>query len=90
VVGRIPAMSEVLQIIGAILILLAFAAIQRGLLGPHARSYLVLNLVGSAILTWVALDEEDWGFLLLEGVWALVSSWSLVQVLRGRSPASAH
>jgi hypothetical protein len=46
--------------------------------------------VGSAILTWVALDEEDWGFLLLESVWALVSTWSLVQVLRGRSPASAH
>jgi hypothetical protein len=81
-------MSELLQIIGAILILLAFAASQRGVLAPHDRSYLVLNLVGSVLLTWVALDEEDWGFLLLEFVWALVSAWSLASVLR-RPPATA-
>lgn len=30
------------------------------------------------------------GFLLLEAVWALLSAWSLAQVLRGRAPASAH
>jgi hypothetical protein len=80
-------MSELLQIVGAILILVAFAASQRGVLAPHDRSYLVLNLVGSVLLTWVALDEEDWGFLLLEFVWALVSAWSLVGALR-RPPAT--
>ncbi len=85
-----PGMSDVLQIFGAILILVAFAANQRGALGAHARSYLVLNLVGSAVLAWVALDGRDWGFLLLEGVWALVSAWSLMQVLRGRPPAPAQ
>ena len=53
-------------------------------------SYLVLNLVGSLVLSWVALDERDWGFLLLESIWALVSGWSLVRVLRGQAPASAH
>jgi hypothetical protein len=82
--------DDVLQIAGAILILTAFAASQRGLMAPHARSYLVLNLVGSAVLTVVAVIGRDWGFLLLEAVWALVSAWSLVQVLRGRAPAGAH
>jgi len=81
-----PGMSDVLQIFGAILILVAFAANQRGALGAHARSYLVLNLVGSAVLAWVALDGRDWGFLLLEGVWAIVTAWSLVKLSR-RSPA---
>ena len=85
--GRIPPMSEVLQIVGAILILIAFTASQRGVLAPQARSYLVLNLVGSALLTWVALDESDWGFLLLEAVWALVSAWGLAMALR-RPPAT--
>jgi hypothetical protein len=84
-----PGMADVLQMFGAILILVAFAANQRGALGPHARAYLVLNLLGSAVLAWVALDGRDWGFLLLEGVWALVSAWSLMQVLRGRLPAAA-
>jgi hypothetical protein len=50
----------------------------------------VLNLVGSAILAVLAWYEEQLGFLLLEGIWALVSAWSLTQVLRGQSPAAPH
>jgi hypothetical protein len=83
-------MSDVLQIAGAVLILAAFAANQRGVLGAQNRAYLLLNLVGAAILTWVALDERDWGFLLLEVVWTLVSAWGLLQVVRGRPAAPAH
>jgi hypothetical protein len=82
-------MTEVLQVVGAMLILTAFAAIQRGTLRPDARSYLVLNLVGGVVLTWVAIEERDWGFLLLEFFWSLVSGWSLIQVLRGRPVAGA-
>jgi hypothetical protein len=50
----------------------------------------VLNLVGSVILAVLAWHEEQLGFLLLEGVWALVSTWGLAQVLRGRPPAAPH
>ena len=78
-----------MQIAGAILILTAFVAAQRGAWSPHARPYLVLNLVGAAALTGTALVDRDWGFLLLEGVWTLVSLHSLVQVLRGRGVAAA-
>jgi hypothetical protein len=52
--------------------------------------YLALNLVGSGLLAVLAWHEEQWGFLLLEGVWALVSLWGLIQVLRGRPTAEAH
>jgi hypothetical protein len=78
------------QIAGALLILAAYAAAQFGLLDQSSRRYLVLNLVGSAILAVLAWYEEQLGFLLLEGVWALVSAWSLVQVLRGQQPAAPH
>ena len=69
---------------------MAFAGAQFGHLDQSSRLYLVLNLVGSVILAILAWYEEQLGFLLLEGVWALVSIWSLTQVLRGRPPAPRH
>jgi hypothetical protein len=78
------------QIVGALLILAAYAAAQFGYLDQTSRVYLVLNLVGSAILAVLAWYEEQLGFLLLEGIWALVSAWSLTQVLRGQPPAAPH
>jgi hypothetical protein len=36
----------------------------------------------------LAYIDQQWGFLLLEGVWALVSLWSLAQLVRGRAPTA--
>jgi hypothetical protein len=43
----------------------------------------VLNAAGAAVLTVVAYEEEQWGFLLLESVWTLVSAWGIYQVAVG-------
>ncbi|MBD0355423.1 MAG: hypothetical protein ICV58_09665 [Rubrobacteraceae bacterium] len=75
---------------GAVLILTAFAAAQFGWWEQHSRAYLVLNLVGSAVLTVLAWHAAQWGFFLLEGVWALISLWGLIQVDRGRRPPEVH
>jgi hypothetical protein len=83
-------MAQAVQIAGALLILIAFGAAQFGALDQHSRAYLVLNVVGAAVLAVLAWHERQWGFLLLEVVWALVSLWGLVQVWRGRPPAEVH
>lgn len=83
-------MDQIAQIAGAILILIAFTAAQRGSMSPHSLVYLVLNFVGSVVLAAVALAGENWGFLMLEGVWAVVSAWGLLTTLRGQPPAAAH
>ena len=81
-------MSQLVQIIASLLVLAGFALSQRGILDQKSLSYLILNLVGSAVLTVEAILEKQWGFLLLEGVWAIVSAFSLVGVLRARNRAS--
>ena len=83
-------MDQVVQVAGALLILAAFAAAQFGRLDQHSRAYLWLNLLGSAILAVLAYVESQWGFLLLETVWAAVSLWSLVEVSRGHQPRGAY
>ena len=80
----------VLQILGALLILGAYVASQAGRLDPGSVPYLVANTVGAGLLAVLALLDDDWGFLLLEGVWALVSLWGLLARLRGRTPTATH
>jgi hypothetical protein len=74
--------EQLVQVIGALLILTAFAAAQFGRLDQRSVSYLVLNLIGSVILAVLAAVEEQLGFLLLESIWAIVSAWSLFEELR--------
>jgi hypothetical protein len=76
---------------GALSILTGFALSQARRLDPEALPYLALNLIGSVILAFLALMERQWGFLLLEGVWALVSFVSILRFARrGRASSKEH
>lgn len=78
---------DFVEIAGSLLILSAFAASQRGVLDIRSRLYLTLNVFGSAVLAVIAFLHQSWGFLLLEGTWAVVSAISLAATLR-REPSS--
>lgn len=79
-------MDQLIQIVGALLILFAFGAVQFERMETTSRAYLALNLVGSAILAVLALASSQWGFVLLEGVWAIVSAWGLLAAINAQSP----
>ncbi len=75
---------DIVEIAGALTILIAFAAAQAGRLRQRTVSYQLLNLIGSATLAVIALVESSWGFLLLEGSWAVISLFGLLALTRPR------
>jgi len=75
---------DIVEIAGAVTILIAFAAAQAGRLRQRTVSYQLLNLVGSATLAAIAAVESSWGFLLLEGSWAVISLIGLLSLTRPR------
>jgi hypothetical protein len=81
---------EIVQIAGSLLILTAFLLSLLGKVSASGRGYLLTNAVGSAVLTVTAVVAREWGFILLEGVWALASTVSLVRSLRGRESSAVH
>ena len=82
--------NQVVQIVGALLILAGFILSQRNLLAADSHLYLILNLAGAAILCVLAFQEQRWGFVLLEGVWALVALVGLIVRLLGKEPAATR
>ena len=76
-------MEQLIELVGAVLILSAFVLAQLGRLPAASLTYMVLNFVGASILAFVAALDGDTGFLLLEGVWAGVSAFAIARfVLR--------
>jgi hypothetical protein len=80
---------QAISVIGALLILGAFAANLLQWVNTSNLWYSLINFVGSVILTVVAVIDQQLGFILLEVVWALVSLWGITVTLRGRGSSGA-
>ncbi|WP_300682628.1 hypothetical protein [Nocardioides sp.] len=79
-------LGSVIQIGGSLLVLIPFILVQLGRMTPSSLLYIWLNLIGSGVLAADALHGHQWGFLLLEGTWALVSAYSLIS----KKPTAGH
>jgi hypothetical protein len=66
-------LQQIVSLVGAALILVAYALLQLGKLQQRGRLFNAMNFVGSGLLTWVAVQQGQLGFIVLEGAWALLS-----------------
>ena len=83
-------MLQVISVLGALAILGAFAANLFGWIQPSNLWYSVANFLGSAVLTVVAVIDQQLGFLLLEGTWAGEPVGHLLRPAREASATGAH
>ncbi len=56
----------------------------KGVWSVRSYRYLAFNFAGGAGLSAAAALSHQWGFVLLEAVWALVAGWGISARVRGR------
>lgn len=83
-------MFDIVQIAGALLVLACFVLAQLDRINAAGYRYLIANLLGAGAMTGTAIVAREWGFVFLEGTWAVVSAWGLVLRLRGGGPRVVH
>lgn len=74
--------TQAVSLVGAVVILAAYAAQSFKLLAAGGRLYLVANFIGGVLLCVAAVKLGQAGFIILEGAWALISLISLFNLLR--------
>ena len=76
--------AQLIQVVGALFNMGAFALLHFEIAPSSALRYLIPNWVGSVLLVISAYTDSQWGFLLLESAWVLVTGWAITARFTGR------
>ena len=68
--------------LGVMLILLAYFLNAIGRLGSRDLLFILLNLIGASIACYASILIAYFPFVILEGIWALIASYSLFNYLK--------
>ena len=68
---------QIVQLVGAGFILVAFGLTQTGRIQPGHYVAIYFNLAGALMLATSAYAAEQWGFVLLNAAWTLVAVFGL-------------
>jgi hypothetical protein len=76
--------AQLIQIVGALLNMGAFALLHFEIAPSSALRYLIPNWFGSVLLVVSAYADHQWGFLMLEGAWVMVTGYAITARFAGR------
>ena len=76
--------SEMMGSLGVTILLLAFILNMLKIIKTESLSYLLLNLIGAGVACFASWLIPYFPFVILEGVWAVVSFVSLLRFFRNR------
>jgi hypothetical protein len=80
--------GTIVSCIGVVFLLVALTGSQTGLLPGNTVTSLVINAVGGALASIGAGLDGVWAFVVLNGIWAILSSFNLSRVLAQSSTRS--
>ena len=75
---------QLLSVIGALMVLVAYGLIQSGIWRELDPGYLALNIIGSLMLGAVAIADQRLGFILLEFSWAGLGLVGVARAIKAR------
>jgi hypothetical protein len=78
--------AQIIQIVGALLNMGAFALLHFEIARSSALRYLIPNWLGSVLLVMSAYVDRQWGFLMLESAWVIVTGYAIAARVGGRRP----
>jgi hypothetical protein len=71
--------------IGVFQVLLAYFLNSIGEISTKTLPFIGLNLIGASMACFASFLLDYWPFIILEGVWALISWYSLISMYKKRS-----
>ncbi len=73
---------DLIGFIGVSIILIAFFLNLINLISNKSLLYVLLNFIGAGIACYASVLLKYVPFIILEGMWALVSLWGIFQVIK--------
>jgi len=74
--------NDIIGSIGVGIILIAYYLNTAGLIIKNGKLFYVMNVLGAAIACYASWLIDYWPFIILEGMWTLVSIYGLMRTMK--------
>ena len=74
--------NDIVGSIGVGIILIAYYLNTAGLIIKNGKLFYVMNVLGAAVACYASWLIDYWPFIILEGMWTLVSIYGLMKTMK--------